>query len=332
MEEETISLMKEKRDRIADQELPYTTILKKNPSGKQIFRPAVATLATVLILACGVTVYAKTRGLSLTNIFFNYEGEKVETELVEQYSANVTPVFEHNTFKDLRITPIQVVLDSYTSYIIFKAEGIGDFQLTEDMTFSTAYFYAYDEESDNGDLLFHAGNLTLLEQEDNVQYYILQGSDTFDVSKLGSEVYMRVSDLHITDDGSDEFLTDNVCAAGVYKAKMELNEPVSAANSIQITVPALGTKNNPGTIDVAPSGIKFTSYLDINWRNADETETFFENNCTGYVTLQDGSKVEAYHTNAAFSDKNQYIAFVFEQLIDPSEVVSVHIGENDYTP
>lgn len=332
LEQETISLMKNKRKQTADQKTSAAAIYKKNLSANKKFRPAAATLAVVLILACGITVFAKTQGLSLSNIFFNHEGKKVETKLVEQYSSNVTPVFEHNTFKDLQITPIQAVLDGYTAYIIFKVESNGELQLTEDMTFSSAYFYAYDEESDRGDKLFHSGELKLLEQEDNIQYYILQGSDKFDISKLGSEVYMRVSDLYIPDDGSDENLTMNICASGVYKAKMELNDLVTAANSLQIVAPTLGTEENPGTINVAPSGITLTLYLDIDRQNPDELNTILENNKTVSVTLQDGSEVEGLLTDAAFTDEYQTISFIFEQLIDPTEVISVRIGENDYTP
>lgn len=326
LEKETISLMKRKKRQMTDPEMNDTTIFRKTSSGNRKYRPAAIALIAILTLVCGMTAFAKVQGLNLTNIFFNSAGEKTETEAVKQFSSNVTVLSNQNTFEHTQITPIQVVTDSFSTYILVKIEGDDELQLPDNLVFSSFSYYAYDPESDKGDCIFSANICHTVYQEENMQYCMIQAINQTKTLNQGDHVILRLDELCADSDTE----TMDVCDSGFYSVIIELNDPIIEPSVVQISAVSLGTKQNPGIIKIAPSGMSLKAYLDIDHDSVDEIQAFFKEMDIAYVTLQDGTKIEADSHGASCGEYGQSNEYTFNQLIDPTMVESVHIGDQVY--
>lgn len=327
LEEETISLMRRKRRQMAGPKPNDSAIFQKKLFINRRHRKAAIALVAVLVLVCGMTAFAKVQGINLTNIFFNSDGEKTETELVKQYSSNVTVSSNQNTFEHIQITPIQVVTDSFSTYILFKIEGDDQLQLPDNMDFSSINYYAYDPESDRGEHIFSGGLCQVVYQEENTQYCIIQAINQTKPLNQGDHVILHLDDLCMVDYDAG---TMDICDSGFYASIIELDDPITDPSVVQISAASLGTKQNPGIIKVAPSGMSLKAYLNIDCDSPEEIQAFFEDTDTAYVTLQDGSKINANSHGGECHENKQQQDYTFDQLIDPTQVKSVHIGDQVY--
>lgn len=332
LEEETIMRMREKKEGSA-----------MHVSRSRRFRPAYTVLAVVLIFVFGTTVCARALGFSFKDVFFNWEGQPVESEEVKDYDMNFTIIQEYNTFKDAKVTLQQLVVDGSSAYAVLKVESEKLDSYIENADSSKgnltltlgSHEFRYDDETAYGGHVV-TGDFQCVGSEENTRYYVVSMSGlSMDLEKCNI-FRLRFEDLVIT---GDELETEILCEEGVYKIGVSLDQ-IPDTKSLVVEDDTLEMSGKQGTvkIEVTP----FALYVKSDFPGMEQLEDFekyeefwgYEAGETGlnYVVLKDGSKVEGFNLGASFIKNVQDMTILFENIVNPADIESIHIGDKVFTP
>lgn len=282
---------------------------KRKMNRRSIKYVAAASLGIVLLAGGTTGVVAAINGESVGQLFCNVWNLSDEKAQKNSYSEQVNEMCdskfeileETNTFKNVKVEPLQVLSDQFSYYIVVKVTGKNGFELPEDTVLDGSGC-----EDDAG--AYDIRNVYFLKREGNSMYYAFQGAGNMNKEQVKFNINMELVHGTVWEDGSLESFGKQVCK-GEYSASINADTVCSEKVSINV------------------DGIVYDIYPMSVYVHGD----FAPDEVAHYVVLEDNTKVYVQPLGATVEKKiTTETKCLLKEPVDVTKISGIEINGKFY--